>query len=255
MVPLTVAFAKELYTDGVTITKAEFYQKMAASETLPKTSQPSPQAFVEAFRNGLAEKGRVFAILLSSGLSGTYQSACLARTMLNDDERIEILDSRTVSAGTAIQVLTAARLAVAGVSVRELVAKTSQLRDEMQTFFTLESIENLVKGGRLSRLQGMVASLINLKPVFRDDGQGRIILFEKITGRQRALQRLIEVVGEKGRDLKQRIVGISHANCLNVALDVEQRIKELYHPQETLIVEMGSIAGTYAGVGGIIISF
>lgn len=79
MVPLTVAFAKELYTDGVTITKAEFYQKMAASETLPKTSQPSPQAFVEAFRNGLAEKGRVFAILLSSGLSGTYQSACLAR--------------------------------------------------------------------------------------------------------------------------------------------------------------------------------
>jgi len=257
MLPLKVTFENDdTYLDRIEISPAQFVQKMQASRTLPKTSAPDPATLVRCFEKGLEECGQVLFVSISSGLSSTYQTAQLASQMVNHPQ-VKLFDTRTASLGTGIAAIQAADLAAQGRTLDEILEELAQLRERREVLFTLDTLENIVKGGRLSKLQGMAATVLNIKPILRGNPQGVPEVAEKIMGRKKALQRLTDMLGEVyNRDLlRDKMIGISHVSCPEDAHRLAAAIKQKYLPQpEIIVAEMGATIGSYAGVGGLMVS-
>lgn len=252
VVPMRVRFGEKEYLDGVDLTNEEFALRLAAAAELPQTAQPSPQAFLEAF--GRAD-GDVLCITVSSGLSGTYQTARLAADMAGEGGRkVGVIDSHTASIGLGVLVLEAAEQIAAGLSLPALLDTLLAYRDKMRTMVVLDTLENVVKGGRLTRFEGLMGNLLNIKPVMMGDPEGKLVVAEKARGQQKALRRALDILGEAGRDLKDRIVGISHLACLDEALALKDQVVARFAPREVVVAPMGATIGTYAGRGGIIIA-
>jgi DegV family protein with EDD domain len=254
VVSLHVTFDNnETFTERVTIKPEQFWERMAASRGLPKTSRPSPEAFAEAFREALANHAAVVFIGLSSALSGTFESAQLATNSVPGD--IYLIDSLTGSLGLGILAIKAHEFIRSGDSVQDVVKKVIDYRNKMTTLFTMDSLENLIKGGRVGRLPGFIGTMLSIRPIGKAGDRGQIDVLEKVRGRAKSLQRIVELVGEMGSSLQDKIVGISHVNCLQDALNLQKSIEECYHPGRMIVSKIGSTMGTYAGNGGIIVSF
>lgn len=256
IIPLKITFEDgSTFLDRLEISPSLFVNKMKSSVILPKTSAPDPSTFMDYFKKGLREAGELLFISLSSGLSSTYQTALLARKMLGS-ENIYIFDSLTASLGTGIAAVKAARMAAQGLKARAIVEQLSIIRRTREVLFTLDTLENVVKGGRLSRFQGMAGTVLNIKPILRGNLQGIPEVVEKVRGRKHAMNRLVNMLGEiPGMDVSRRMIGISHVGCPEDAVKLAQAIKNWYHPGEKLIIsEMGATIGTYAGVGGLMVN-
>jgi DegV family protein with EDD domain len=208
---------------------------------------------MEVFRRALDEAGEAVCICISSGLSSTYQSAVLARDML-ETEKIRIIDSLSASLGEGVLAIRAAEMARQGLSLDTIFNRLVDYRDNLKTVFTLDTLENVIKGGRLTKFQGLVGSILDIKPIFQGV-EGKIEVLEKLRGRRRALRRLTALIGEMTRDVEKCIIGISHMDCLEEALELKKEIEKIYSPARIIIAEMGSTLGTYAGKGGIITAF
>ncbi len=254
VVSLHVTFDNnETFTERVTITPEQFWERMAESRELPKTSRPSPEAFAGAFREALANHASVVFIGLSSALSGTFESAQLAAKSVSGD--IHLIDSLTGSLGLGILAVKAHEFINSGVNVQAVVKKIIDYRDGMTTLFTMDSLENLIKGGRVGRLPGFIGTMLSIRPIGRAGDVGQIDVLEKVRGRARSLQRIVQLVGEMGSNLQEKIVGVSHVNCFQEALSLKKSIEENFHPKNVIISKVGSTMGTYAGNGGLIVSF
>ena len=254
VVSLHVTFDNnETFTERVTIKPEQFWERMAASRGLPKTSRPTPEAFAEAFREALANHDSVIYIGLSSALSGTFESAQLAAKSMPGD--ISLIDSLTGSLGLGILVIKAHEFIRSGDSVQDVVKKVIDYRNNMTTIFTMDSLENLIKGGRVGRLPGFIGTMLSIRPIGKAGDKGQIDVLEKVRGRAKSLQRIVQLAGEMGSGLQDKIVGISHVNCLQDALNLQKSIEENYHPGKVIVSKIGSTMGTYAGNGGLIISF
>jgi len=142
-----------------------------------------------------------------------------------------------------------------GMNVQTAVQKIIAYRDGMNTIFTMDSLENLIKGGRVGKLPGFVGSVLDIKPIGKAGNIGQIDVIEKVRGRKKALRRLVQLIGVMGTNLHEKIIGISHLDCLEEILKLKEHIEQKFQPQQVLISETGSTMGTYAGKGGIIISF
>ena len=125
----------------------------------------------------------------------------------------------------------------------------------MKTFFILESLDNLMKAGRISKIMGHIASALSIKPIMGGDENGTIKLIEKVRGSKRAFKRLVEVIGEQGEGFEDKILGIAHCNALDKAEELKKRIEEKYKFKEIIIVETAGLSTAYANDGGIIIAF
>lgn len=257
MIPLKVTFGNgDTFLDRIELTPDIFVRKMAASKTLPKTSTPDPQTFIDYFRKGLEQVGQVIFISLSSGLSGTCQTALLASKMLND-ERIRIFDAYTASLGVGIFAIKASLMTREGFSLDTIIENLSAMRTETETIFTLDTLENVVKGGRLSRFEGFAGNLLNIKPILRNDSvTGTPVITKKVRSRRKAIDRMVELLGElTGTPVRERLIGISHVNCEDVAKRLCQLITEHYNPIKPIIIApMSATIGTYAGEGGLMIN-
>lgn len=256
MMPLKVTFEDDqTFLDRFEISPALFVKKMQSSKTLPKTSAPDPAAFVNCFEKGLKEAGQVLFVSISSGLSSTYQTARLASQMIGS-ENIRIFDSLTASLGTGFAAINAARLAVQGFGMDAIVEQLSRMRQTSEVLFTLDTLENVVKGGRLSRLQGMAGTVLNIKPILRGNPQGVPEVVAKVVGRKKAINRLVTMLGELyDHSLREKSIGITHVACPEDAEKFARAIKDRYQPkQEIIIAEMGATIGTYAGVGGLMVN-
>ncbi|MDD3853696.1 MAG: DegV family protein [Syntrophomonadaceae bacterium] len=257
MIPLKVTFNNgETFLDRIELTADIFVHKMAASKTLPKTSTPDPQTFIDCFKKGLDQVGQVLFISLSSGLSGTYQTAKLAAKML-DHERVKIFDTFTASLGVGIFAIMASQMDKEGLSLDSIMTKLSARRAETETIFTLDTLDNVVKGGRLSRFEGFAGNLLNIKPVLRNDrATGTPVITEKVRSRRMAIKRLVDLLEElPGTPISQRLIGISHVNCEEAAQRLSQMITERYNPFKPIIIApMSATIGTYAGEGGLMIN-
>jgi DegV family protein with EDD domain len=220
-----------------------------------QTSAPDPGSFVACFEKGLREAGEVLFLSLSSGLSSTYQTAMLASKML-DNANIKIFDTLTASLGTGMAAIKAARMAAQGLHVSAIVERLSVLRASREVLFTLDTLENVIKGGRLSRLQGIAGTVLNIKPILRGNAQGVPEVVEKTRGRKMAVHRLVNMIGELyGSAIREKFIGVSHVHCPDEALRLAKVIKDKYQPAEEIIVaEMGATIGTYAGVGGLMVN-
>jgi len=254
VVSLHVTFDNnETFTERVTINPEQFWERMAQSKELPKTSRPAPEAFAGAFRDALANYASVIYLGLSSALSGTFESAQLAAKSVRGD--IHLVDSLTGSLGLGILAVKAHEFIQSGINVRTVVNKIIDYRNGMNTLFTMDSLENLIKGGRVGRLPGFIGAMLNIRPIGKAGDAGQIDVLEKVRGRARSLQRIVQLVGEMGTNLQEKMVGISHVNCLQEALNLKTNIEENYHPKNVIIGKIGSTMGTYAGNGGLIVSF
>jgi DegV family protein with EDD domain len=245
----------ETYLDRLELPPEVFVQKMAASRLLPKTAAPDPNTFIEHFERGLREAGEVLFISLSSGLSSTYQIAQLARRLLGST-KVRVFDTLSASLGTGIMAVRAAQMAAAGLSMDDIIKGLSSTLTTKRTIFTLNTLENVVKGGRLNRIEGMAGDLLHIKPIFLGNNEnGKPELFEKVRGRSKAIKRMVEILGQfAGSGLGSRIVGITHVHCLIEAQYLRDLIVERYDPDTVWVSDMSATIGTYAGEGGLMIN-
>jgi len=251
-VPLTVTIDGIEYAEGVNITPQEFYEKMSKATELPKTAQPSPAAFSKVFKQIASLGDSILCLTISSKLSGTYQSAIMAKEMEPVDATI--FDTRAGSLGHGLQAIRAAELAAQGCSREEILSELKEYRQNMTILILLDTLENIVKGGRLSKFQGSLAKILNIK-VLLQGVEGAVELVEKIRGKKRFLDRVLEIIGQKGEDLSDRRFGITHLNNIKDAEFLKNEIIKRFNPKDVIINYMGPTMGTYAGSGGIIISF
>lgn len=218
----------------------------------PKTSQPTPARFAKLFSE-LSGQGKILCFTVSSKLSGSFASANLGKDLSRNSE-VVVFDTKAGSIGHGLQVLQAAEMVQAGFSMDKILSQLNEYRKEMNLLILLDTLENIVKGGRLSRFQGSLAKFLNIKAILQNV-EGFTEILEKVRGHQKSLQRVIKLVEERCNDYSNRVIGITHVDNLSDAEFLALELDKLYHPKEIIIHEMGSTIATYAGKSGLIVAF
>ncbi|CAJ1002089.1 MULTISPECIES: DegV family protein [Bacillales] len=250
-VPLKVMFGEETYTDGVTITASAFYDKLKQSETLPTTSQPSPLDFAEAYRAIIDQHGKdvqIIAIMLSGAMSGTYQSALIARSMLEEQVDITVIDSRKASFVYGMICVEAARAAREGKTKQQILDMIDHFLHEVRVYFIVDTLEYLQKGGRIGKASALIGSLLNIKPILTLDEAGYVAPFDKVRGTKKALARVLEALKEYAGDDPVKMA-VLHSAIPDDAADLLARVKQEFNVAEAYLQQIGPIVGTHAGPG------
>lgn len=257
VVPLLVSHAGEVYADGVDLTHSQFYQLLSQAEQLPTTSQPSPQHFIEAFSPYLEKDQEIVSINLSSNLSGTVESALLAREDFEESirERIHIVDTLAASVGQGLLVQLAVEMAAAGKSAQEIVVALQEARPHLTHLFTLDTMDNLVKGGRISRSKATLGKLLNIKPILWLDEAGQIDTLDKTRGRKKALSYLLDKCSQEANVSKFSCLGICHADCMEEALEMQASLETHFPGVPIIVGAIGATIGTHTGAGCIAVFY
>jgi DegV family protein with EDD domain len=245
VVPLTVFFGEEAYLDGVELDNASFYRKLQTSKVSPRTSQPPPGAFQEAFTRLINEGAEaILSVHLSAKLSGTYQSACTARDSLPGDVRkipIEVVDSQSVSLGMSAAIMRAAEEAREGVGLEEIKAHLLDQISRSHILFVLDTLEYLRRGGRIGAAGALLGGMLSVKPILSLK-DGEVVAVERPRTRTRAFERIAQLVNDMG-ELEQAIVVESDEE---VGRQLAQALKTTYHGT-IAIYKLGAVIGTYTG--------
>lgn len=252
VVPLTVSFGDDSYLDRVELTPEEFYERMGREKELPKTAQPAPGRFLEIFEKHGKNGDKILCLCLSSKLSGTYNSAILAKSMTDYD--IEVIDTQSGSAGIGILTYLANKWVNLGKSFSEVADEVRAYAEKLSVYALLDTVENAVKGGRLSPLKGALATILNLKIVCQVN-QGRVELFDKIRGAKLAYKKLLTLFEEKAKGRSIPVIGIAHVANEKGARMLKELLQKVHKDAEIFITTMGATIGTYAGPGGIVLAF
>ena len=253
VVPLTVSFGETVYIDGVTLNKQDFYQKLVSSAELPKTSQATPDAFGKVFRE-LQEKGEeAVVITVSSRLSGTYQSACIAA---EDYPNIRVVDSMNVSIASGVLAEYALRCAADGMGLDELAQHLTQKRDEIGLVAMVDTLDYLKKGGRISGAAALAGGVLNIKPVITVKG-GEIAILGKARGSKKANNLLAEQINRDGVDFSMPLLlgytGLSDDMLRQYIRDSQALWKD--HVDTLDCVQLCSVIGTHAGPGAVAVAY
>ena len=253
VVPLTVTFGETEYIDGVTMDKMDFYRMLEQSPELPRTSQASPDTFARIFRT-LQEQGEeAVVITVTSKLSGTYQSARIAA---EDFPNVRVVDSRNVSIGSGVLAECALRCAEEGMGLDELAEHLIQVRDDVCLLARLETLEYLLKGGRISRTTAFAAGMLNIKPVVTVK-DGELAVLGKARGSKKANNLLIEAVQKNGVDLFRPVLlgysGLSDELLQSYISDSRAIWEGNVDPLEQ--TQLCSVIGTHAGPGAVGVAF
>lgn len=253
LVPLTLTIENEEFVDDETFNQKGFIDKMKESENCPKSACPSPERYMREFE----KEAECFVVTLSSKLSGSFNSALLAKNMFQEEHpeaKIEIVDSRSASCGQMLIALKIKELKEKGLSFEEVKQKISNFRDNLQTKFVLESLENLRKNGRLTNVAAMICNVLNIKPVMGAK-EGEIIKLDQVRGITRALQRMVEYIEKDAKDVTTKILGIAHCNNRERAEFVKHEILKKIPFKDCIIVDTAGVSTLYANDGGIIVSY
>jgi DegV family protein with EDD domain len=249
VVPLTIFFGEQAYLDGIELDNARFYQMLQASPVTPRTSQPSPAAFQEAFTS-LIDEGAdaIIAVNISSKLSGTYQSACTARDTLPDGVKripIVVIDSLSVSLGLGMLVMQAAREARQGLGYEEIEAHIRDKINRIRILCVLDTLEYLRRGGRIGGARALVGNMLSVKPILALK-HGEIAPVEQPRTRAKAYARMAQLVGEMERPDEIAIIGSDD----NVCNQLQQAVQQTLHNSiPTTNYKLGAVIGTYTGPG------
>jgi DegV family protein with EDD domain len=243
VVPLSIRFGDKEYTDGVDLTVEEFYAKLASSADLPETAAPSPGAFEAAFRRqASAGADAVVCINLSSGLSATIQAAQSAATALAGELDVRTADSRSITSGLGTQVRAAAQAARDGADADAVVALVEDLAARTHVVGTLDTLENLKKGGRIGAAQALLGSLLSIKPLI-DISSGEVTEAGKARTRRKGLEWLRDKVFEQP-DVEHLTIAHGMAPDVDAMLDL---LSPRYSRDDIAITTIGATIGTHAG--------
>ncbi len=248
IVPLYVNISGVEYQDSVSLSKSEFYEKMAAAEHLPKTSQPTPTQFYEVYIEELAKGNDVLCITISSKLSGTYQSAMIGRDMLDEKfvDRVHVADSLNVTGMVTLQLIKANQLIKEGLSLADVVVKLAEYRKKTTFIALLDTLENLKKGGRISATKAAVGGLLNVKPLVTIN-DGLMEATESFRGRKKGLESLsAQFAGILDKIEKDRLIVIHNYQNIEL-LKADLKNFKLTDFKSIEYVVIGPTIGTYAG--------
>ncbi len=256
-VPLGLQVGDVFFLDDENLVQKELLEHIAAYEGCPKSSCPSPEAFMEAYH---CDAERVYVITLSSKLSGSYNSAILGRELYREaygEKDIHIVDSHSASAGMTAQLLEIFRLEEQGLSFEEISEAIDKFRDKHVVYFVLDNLETLRKNGRLSKLKAVIASTIKIKPVCKG-AQGEIAQTGQAIGSRKALSKMVEsVLAEAAGNLKNTLecnLVIAHCNCRERAEYVKSLFEAKAKYKAIYINDTSGLSSLYANDGGIIVA-
>ena len=242
------------YVEGVNLTAQEFYEKMASSSELPKTSQPSI-AKLDEILSSLKEKGytHVLGLFLSSGISGFHQNI---QYMTDEFEDLTIAfpDTRITSAPLGFMVESVFKWSEQGDDFQSILDKLTEQIENTSAFIMVDDLDHLVKGGRLSNGAAILGNLLSIKPILYFNDQGVIEVYEKVRTEKKATKRLVEIVNELTKDGDYRIT-IIHGNALEKAEELRQQLLESGVASNIEIATIGSVIGTHLGEGSIALSY
>jgi len=251
VIPLTVHWGEETFLDGVSLDAPTFYRWLQEREAFPTTSQPSPGAFIEFFRE-VAQKyetKNILGIFISSELSGTLASAIQAKAEL-PDFNIELVDSRSTSMGLGLQALVAVRAAREGQPLDVAVDRVQHVRDNTQLIFAVDTLEYLHRGGRIGGAARLLGTALNLKPVLHLV-DGKVMPLEKVRKRRKSLERVVELVKERVDGRRVVEAAVVHAQAGEDADLMEGWVKENFAPEIVYNTVLTPVVGTHAGPGTI----
>lgn len=256
MVSLTVHLEDKDYKDGIDITPKNVFDAMREGKS-PKTSQVSPQTFKSIFTEYAKSNQTLIYLAFSSELSGTYQTAKMMEQEVKEDypdADISIIDTKCASIGYGLVVLNAARLAKEGKSKEEIMDDAKKRALHMEHIFTVDDLEYLKRGGRVSKTAAFVGTLLNIKPILHVE-DGKLIPLEKMRGTKKLLGRMVELMEERGGNFENQVIGISHGDDLERAEALAKLIKDKFGVKEVVIEFVGSAIGAHSGPGTLALFF
>lgn len=262
IIPQYIHFGEDTFRDEIEISAQEFYARQAAAAELPKTSAPSPIEFTPYFERWLEDdpQGTIFCIHPSSEVSGTVRSAELARRQMLDrfpEADIRVVDTRAVSVGLGLMVLATARKAREQPEATLIESCLRAMMQTQRTFFVVDTLEFLAKGGRIGRASHLVGSLLDIKPILTLE-DGVVESHSKTRTRKRSLARMFELVCQQAQPLKrngaQLYLGVAHANCEAEARQLAEQLEQALEPDYSLLTINGPAIGVHAGPGSLAVS-
>ena len=249
VVPLYVRFGDESFREYVDLSPEEFYARLKTSPELPRTSQPSPADF-EAVYEELQGYERILCVLLAARLSGTYESARLA-TESKRDERVVLIDSGVISGGMVILANAIQRRLERGTTDEEVMELAERFRRDRGLLCTVDTLDYLVRGGRIGKAAGLAGQLLSVKPILAIE-DGEVTPLKRVRGRAKALAELARIYEEGTEDSPGLHVGIGHAAAPDDVRDLARRVQAA-RPQASLdiVTTLGPVIGTHGGPGTI----
>lgn len=253
-VPLTLMVGGESIIDDETFDQKDFLKKVAVCPECPKSACPSPERYMKAYE---CEADHIYAVTLSSELSGSYNSAVLGKSLFLEDnpgKKIHVFNSKSASGGESLIAMKIVECEEKGLSFEEVIETVDKYIEEMSTFFVLENLETLRKNGRLSRVKALVASALKIKPVMGSTPEGSICQFDQARGMNKAIVKMVEHVGEKGINIHEKTVAITYCNCPERAKMLEEAIRERLNPAKIVVMDTAGVSSMYANDGGVIVA-
>lgn len=243
VVPVYVRFGEQVYKDRIEITTDEFYYKLTHDSIWPSTTQPTPNDFLEVYKRLAEESNEILVISLSSKLSGTYESALAAKRMMSTDCRIEVIDSMTVVMGLGLIVIAANKLAKNGAGLDEVVEKVRRDMSRSHAIMFFDTLKYLAKGGRIGRAQGLLGSLLQIKPILTMR-EGEVAPLTRVRSRQAGLDYLYNFVAGFSHIEE---MSVEHATTPEDADILVERLSAVFPRERIYRSTVSPVIGTYVG--------
>ncbi|QBA74276.1 DegV family protein [Lacticaseibacillus paracasei] len=252
VVPLTIMIDNTVYIDGETITRDDFMDEMAAAQNLPKTSQPAVGTFADVFDKLTADGSEVLAIHMTETISGTVNSSRQAAQIAKG--KVTVIDSQFTDRAMAFQVLVAAEMAEAGKDMKTILDKLEQVRDNTTLVLGVTNLDNLVKGGRLSRVSGLISSFLNIKVILQLQN-GELKALRKGRGMKTINNFIAETIAKMAKLSNIKSVGISTAGAKELGEDIGRRIAEVLPSVPILVRPTDPVIASHTGPGAFAITY
>jgi DegV family protein with EDD domain len=253
IVPLRVQFGPESFLDGRTLTATEFYARLGSSPFHPTTSQPAPADFVSLYGHLVRNHESVLSIHLAGAVSGTLQAAERAARQV-DARRITVLDSRAVSAAQGLVVLAAAEAIERGLDLPAVIEQAHAAASATRIFVGVPTVEFLVRGGRVGRVRGLAARLLDLQPILTLDATGRPIVAARVRGRRARVDRIVRLAEGAASRLRRPRFAVAHADAIEAARGLEGDLRKRFPEAEILVEEVGPVLGAHGGPGAVAVA-
>ena len=238
--------------DDETFDQADFLSRVAKSPNAPKSACPSPDAYMQKMEG---DADHIYIVTLSAKLSGSYNSACVARDMYleeHENARVYVFNSKSASIGETLIGIKIAECEEAGMSFDDTVACVEDYISQQHTFFVLETLETLRKSGRLSNLKAIIASTLNIKPVMGSTDEGEIFQLGQSRGMSKALDKMVSCMQEVTKNCEEKVLAISHCNCAERAYLLKAKLERAAKFKKIFIVDTAGVSTMYANDGGVI---
>ena len=249
VVPLKIHWDETNFEDGVDITPSEFYGRLAASSTIPTTSQPPIDEFLQIYEELAADHDGIIVPLISSGISGTVSSAKTAASKFSKVP-VEVIDTLSTAAGLALVVKAVTQTIGDGKKINAVKQYAEAVVDRLSLFFAVDTLEYLHKGGRIGGASRYFGAALSIKPILYLNDQGKIDSLEKVRTKKKAIEKLIELAVEKAAGNPAH-VGIMHANALEDAKYIQEQLISQLECRESELYEISPVIGTHTGPGTV----